>query len=449
MLVVMPSDRPDRMDRRRFLEGSAALLGASPLTGSSWPGRRTRREERPDVLLLIGGDFGWRDIDPHVHTPSIARFMEQGMTFTKAFSYPAGGLTCYTLHFGRHPRRDGIVSTPLYYASTDEPAPDPGLLSLAGLFKRAGYSTGLFGKWNLGRLPDIRRALTPNHFGFDTWAAGVPGIVVQGGGTGYRDWLRVDDGEERMDDSYQTLAMQSAWERWWKRTEGPRFAVCAFHVAHQPFHNPPSKLLPPRPRGDRALISQTLAMRTRMRVMYEDMIGSLDTVIGQILEVASDDTRVVLVSDNGTPVRAAARDQNPKKIKHTTFDGGINVPLIVRGPGIRPGRSEALISTVDVYGTVADLAGLEVPPGAAEDSRSFLEVIHAPRRSTREHVYAEANDLEFVVRTDTHKLRRLRNKLELYDLVADPEEDRPLDRRKPANAAIAEPLLKILRNPLG
>jgi len=429
------------MDRRGFLNATLATAAvAVPLV-------RPRRPTRPDVLIVIGGDFGWRDVTPHVRTPTIAQLERRGMTLRKAFSYPAGGLTAYTVLFGRHPRRSGIDATPSYYGSSSVPDPDPALVSLPKILREAGYATGLFGKWNLGKNDVEHRARTPHLHGFDTWRAGVPGVVVQGGGTGYRNWLRVDDGVERMERTYQTAALRDAWLDWWGATEGPKLAVCAFHVAHLPFHDPPPELLAPYPKGSRGIITPEQTARSRTRIQYEEMVGSLDTVLGQMLEHVSDETLVLFFSDNGTPVKARAPDQDSGKIKHTTFDGGVNVPMFVVGPGIGRGTCSSLVSTVDVLATVADLVDAPVPDGAAEDSLSFRALLGDPGRRIRDHVFAEDED-EAMVRTETHKLRRHGEGLDLYDLRTDPDESRPLDGGKERNADVLAALRRVLDDPL-
>jgi arylsulfatase A-like enzyme len=421
--------------RREFLRRSGGLLAALP-TLASRPS-----DERPDVLLLVAGDVGWRDVAPHVHTPSLAALMRRGAVFRKAFSYPAGGLTSYGLHFGRHPGRDGILEAPNYYEDLGLPDPDPELPSLARVLKDAGYATGLFGKWNLGKNDRTERARTPELFGFDAWRAGVPGILLQGGGTGYEDWLRVDDGVETRSKEYQPTAMLAAFERWWRETPAPRFALCAFHVAHQPFHDPPGELVPKPPEPVKR------SPRWRQRRKYEAMVQSLDTLAGRMIARVPQDACVVFTSDNGTPVKAGAFDQDPNKLKHTTFDGGVNVPLVVAGPGVAAGETDALVSLVDLPATLAELAGASPPDGFAVDSVSFRRTLRPRRTPVRTHVYADAKGEEFMVRTRTHKLRRLDATEELYDLRRDPEEAQPLAVADPANAKVLDELRAILDGP--
>jgi arylsulfatase A-like enzyme len=437
--------------RRRFLQGSGALLGAA---AGALP--RLRAEER-DVLVVVGGDFGWPDVTPHVKTPAFGRLMQEGRVLRRAYSFPVGGLTVYSELFGRYPARDGITQNPAYWTDPVEPPPDPAHPTLSSLLKARGYHTALFGKWNLGRAAAGPRARSPELFGFDTWRAGVPGLVTMGGGTGYSDWIRVDDGVEERTQAYQTTAVRDAFVEWWRATPSPRFALVGFHTAHQPFHRPPPALHDEdfdRPtRRDPELSGNALARferREPVRRLFRAMVQSLDTVVGQMLRAVGRDAYVFLHADNGTPVKAATFDRPEERLKHTTFEGGVNVPFLVRGPGIEPGPSSSLVSTVDLPATVAELLGFPLSDGAAIDSVSFAPVLRAPAARTRTFVYS-ATKGEDMLRTETHKLRRLggpEGEHLLYDLVADPVEDRSLNTERRGHAARLAKLRALLEGVL-
>ncbi len=442
------------LDRREL----HALLGVTLASGLGFAPSRQDEDAPPDVLVVVGGDLGWTDVVPNVPTPELAKLIRRGRTFRQAFSYPAGTLTAYLLHFGRHPRRDGVFEgLPYYGDGAGEPGGDPGdapranpeLPTLPGVLRAAGYRTGLFGKWNLGSVPDTERARTPERFGYECWRAGVPTVLVQGGGSGYEDWLRVDDGVEQRSTEYQTTALFDAWKDWWTTTEGPRFALCSFPVAHGPFHDPPRALVPnpKRTKGARG------DDREGRRASFEDMVQSLDTVLGQMLELVSDRTIVVFLADNGTPIQATAKGQSPEQVKHSTFDGGVHVPLVLAGPGIEPGPTDALVSLVDLPRTLAELAGaLPDPARAADlwpDSVSLRRLLRQPKRSVRKTVYGEANDREFFVRSRSYKLRLVLDEEgwteELYNLKRDPEERYPVRLEEPRNRAAREELRTELR----
>jgi arylsulfatase A-like enzyme len=166
--------------------------------------------------------------------------------------------------------------------------------------------------------------------------------------------------------------------------------------------------------------------------MFEAMVMSVDTVLGQIGSVIDlRDTYVILLGDNGTPPNAAHPGQQANELKTTVFEGGVHVPFLVAGPGVTPGVSHALVSVVDVLPTAAELLGVAVPPGL--DGRSLVPLFRSPSAQVREHVFVAYEEVRGLltfrhraVIQQRYKLRRLNAAEEFYDLALDPAEDVPL-----------------------
>jgi arylsulfatase A-like enzyme len=293
-------------------------------------------------------------------------------------------------------------------------------------------------------------AVAPHLHGFDEFRAGALANLNSPGG-GYDNWSRIDDGGTRYTSEYATAAVRDETIRWWRATAGRKFAVVAFHAAHAPYHTPPPDLLPPHwppPRNNRQ--------------RFEAMIASVDIAIGQILAAIDlERTYVFFLSDNGTAQGVASSggsgpggvfNDPPEDVKHTTFDGGIRVPLIVAGPGVaRDKVSDALVSAVDFVATLRDVLRAAPYGAGAEDSVSFAASLSEPGRAgARAFVFSEAygadNDGldDQAVVTKRYKLRIADGVLQLYDLVADPAEDQPLSFLDPTNAAIRDAHLRIL-----
>lgn len=136
------------------------------------------------------------------------------------------------------------------------------------------------------------------------------------GGSGYSNWLRVDNGQISMSRRYEPIqAVQSA-ERWWAERAGPRLLLFTPQLAHGPMHVPPAELLP-----------EGYEVESGLRERYLAMIGALDTIVGCTFDLL--DPRVdllIVVGDNGTPQQVAP---DPERAKTTTFERGVRVPLIV------------------------------------------------------------------------------------------------------------------------
>ena len=143
-----------------------------------------------------------------------------------------------------------------------------------------------------------------------------------------------------------------------------------------------------------------------------DQIEELDWTVGQILSKLdelhlSDNTLVIFSSDNG-PILAdgytdgSIRDANGHKPagpyrggKYQIYEGGTRVPLLTYWPGhVKPGVSSALTCQVDFLASLADLAGITVPPDAGPDSQDLLATLLNPDARGRDHLVEQAeNDL--------------------------------------------------------
>ncbi|NNM29947.1 MAG: sulfatase-like hydrolase/transferase, partial [Akkermansiaceae bacterium] len=117
---------------------------------------------RPDILILVADDLGWNDVgwhNPEMRTPHLDALVKAGTEIDCHYVQPQCTPTRVALLTGRYPSRFGPHCT----QAANERALPPGTPTLASLLKTKGYTTGLFGKWHLGSLPEWG----PNHYGFD------------------------------------------------------------------------------------------------------------------------------------------------------------------------------------------------------------------------------------------------------------------------------------------
>jgi arylsulfatase A-like enzyme len=123
----------------------------------------------------------------------------------------------------------------------------------------------------------------------------------------------------------------------------------------------------------------------------------------------------------------------------------MKAPLIFAGPGIAPGKSDALAYLLDIFPTVCDLVGAPVPKEL--DGESLAPMIHDPTRPGRKSLFLAYRDLQRAVRDERWKLIRYPqiDKTQLFDLASDPEElqDRS---HEPEQAARIESLLAELES---
>jgi N-acetylglucosamine-6-sulfatase len=130
----------------------------------------------------------------------------------------------------------------------------------------------------------------------------------------------------------------------------------------------------PAPRAEDAL----RAMRNRAR-----MVQSVDRMLGEVLAAVDDDTYVVFTSDNGFHLGQHSLGSG----KGSAYDSDVHVPLVVVGPGVRPGTREELVTNLDLAPTFERLAGLR--PAAYRSGRSLLPSLHDPASRRRDAVIIE------------------------------------------------------------
>lgn len=168
---------------------------------------------------------------------------------------------------------------------------------------------------------------------------------------------------------------------------------------------------------------------------YYAATSYMDACAGKVLDALeanglADNTIVVLWGDHGWHL-----GDHGMWCKHTNYEQAARIPLIVALPGKSGTASTALVETVDLYPTLAELAGLPAPEGL--DGRSFaalLENPEAPHRDHAIHVYPRNHLLGRAIRTDRYRLVEWKKPgdapdtavFELYDYESDPDETQNL-----------------------
>jgi N-sulfoglucosamine sulfohydrolase len=345
----------------RWLAVGGALLAAtaSPVAAQSAPG------PRPNILVLVGDDLGWRDTRPYgntgVRTPSIERLARGGLRVQLAFgTSPQCSPSRLSILSGRYPHatRTEDLHTPL----------PPGIPLLPALLQPAGYFTGHMAKTHIG--PEAERQF--QWYSPET-ATALPAFL------------------------------DSAGTR-------PFFLWVGFHQPHRPYpagppgpdgHDPARVTVPPH-------LADTPETRADL-ARYYDAITAMDRAIGAMMaELARRGlerrTLVVFLSDNGAPF--------PRE-KGTLYDSGTRTPLLLVWPERIPAGTvydRGLVSTLDLAPTLLELAGVTPPPGL--QGRSFGAMLGAPATWPGDrYVFSERNwhdcdEHQRAVRTRRYKLIR-------------------------------------------
>ena len=399
--------------------------------------------ENPNILLIISDDLGLDASSSYTVgietpvTPTLDALAADGLVFDNAWANPACSPTRATILTGRYGIRTGVL-----WPGDEISLAETSLQTFIDTNVPNTYNHAVIGKWHLaGRDPEKSGYIdNPNLLGIDYFAG-----LIGGGVFDYLSWTLVENGQDSESQDYTTTAFVDLTIDWIAGQQGPWFAWLAFNAPHTPFHLPPLGL------HDRdALSADQAEIDADPRPYYLAMIEAMDREIGRLLASFSAETRantvIIYIGDNGTP-RQVIQGHVPGHGKGSVYEGGVAVPLIVSGRGVtRTGeRESALVSSVDLFATIAALAGT----GTEEfnDSKSFAELLSNATTGLREYAYTEIKrDMDpffrddWAIRNDRYKLiQRLASEQELYDLEADPfEQDNLLANGSDVSVILAE-----------
>ncbi len=454
--------------------------------------------ELPNIVLILADDMGWDSVsalnlEMGMETPNIDRLASSGVLFTDAHS-PSSvcSPTRYSVLTGRYSWRSrlkkGIVG------QWERPLVEPERLTLAEMLRERGYATACIGKWHLGwNWPrvgggtterrseiDFTRPVTggPIDHGFD-WYFGddVPNwppyawrendrllgrITTEIRGT---PLVGVSPGPSVGNWDFRAVLHEyghrcSRYIRQQARREGPFFLYFAMPSPHTPIAPHPSF-------QGRSGVSE-----------YADFLIQTDWAVGMVLDALdesgqAENTLVLFTADNGTSPKANFAELDAAGIhlnrhwrgwKADAYEGGHRVPLVVRWPGRVPPRARCdhPVTLADLMATCADVVGAALPPDAAEDSISLLPWMESPSRSDPVHEFVIHHSISgcFAVRSGRWKAlfcygsggwsppreadarRQGAPDVQLYDLVADPREQRNLQAEHPEIVQRLRGLLK-------
>lgn len=386
------------------------LLGASAALASPAP---TSGDPPPNLLVITLDDVGIDRFPSYgvhptpVRMPVMEQLVAQGVTFDRVWAMPSCSPTRASLLTGRFPHRHGILNQ-IGPGDPNEPDLDPSEPVLAR--KLPGYRSAVIGKWHLRSA--ARPTTHPLQCGFGLHL----GSMYNVGASGYFDWRRFVNGVWHQEFRYATTVTTTDAVRVARQLPEPWFLYVNYNAAHSPFHVPPQDL-------------HTYGQPADDLTRYRAMLEAMDTEIGRLLaSVDLEETLVVVVGDNGTPQPVTDGPWPPHHAKGSLYEGGVRVPLVVAGPGVSQGRSEALISIVDLHRTLIEVAGGTFQ---SEDSISFLPQLVDPQTpSARQWLFAEKNNdstgqgqtgpgHERAISDGRWKLLRNNFGDELYDLSVD------------------------------
>ena len=468
----------------KFLSAAAILLGiifAPTIHAGS----------QPNVVFILADDLGWGELGCYgqkkIRTPNIDRLASRGIRFERHYSgapvcAPARCVLMTGKHLGNAQIRGNLQARknfPEFTKGGQHPITAEAL-TIAEVFKRAGYKTAAMGKWGLGPVGSTG---DPNRQGFDhfygyncqavahsffpkaLWSDDKQIVINEKPIPGH---AKQPEGEVKLEDwigeNYASDLIRADALKWLDaNADKPFFLYLPFTEPHVSMH-PPKALVDSYPADwdDRPYRGQCAYIpHPRPHAGYAAMITHLDQHVGAVLDLlekkgVADNTIVVFTSDNGTThpsggdevfgiggVDAAFFNSlaGLRGYKGSVHEGGLRVPCIVRWPGkVKPGTSSDFPSYFpDWFPTLCELAGLERPGGL--DGISIAPTIlgqgDQAKRNPMVWIYPEYGG-QIATRFGDHVvlrtgLRRKKNPgpWEVYNIVTDRNETTNLAEQKP------------------
>lgn len=404
----------------------------------------------PNVIFIVADDLGWGDLRDYGHdtilTPNIDRLAAEGLRFSQFYvTSPVCSPSRVSFMTGLFPSPLGfhnVISTPERNRARGVPNfLDPTIPTITGALHEAGYATAHFGKWHLS-WSEGTEAPPVSAYGIDEYQ--IIGLSDHGPPAGAKRYFRARTSDV-------IVQMAKPWIK--AHLDKPFFLNLWMLLPHSPLDPSPEQLRPYErlePRGVPYKGAQAI---------YYASVTALDSAVGSLLTRLDElglarDTIVIFTSDNGpediwerqTSYSGVGSTGPFRGRKRSLYEGGIRTPLIVRWPGHTPAGGvdeRSVVSAVDFFPTIANLAGVKLPSRARFDGEDVTEaLLGIPRARTKPlfwewrfripgHVVNQSPRL--AIRDGQWKLLMNpdRSRMELYDIPKDPTELLNLADRHP------------------
>lgn len=332
----------------------------------------------PNILFIVSDDHGWGDLPSNwdkteVRLPTLEALAAKGVRFPNYHTVPLCGPSRACMFTGQYSTENGMWRGP-----GQQPLGSPGyrgikrdVKMLSEHLSDAGYQTGAFGKWHLGSLDGE----VPSDRGFDEFRGFLGGAhpywITEG-----RSKFMHNRQPDRTSKGHAT-ELFTGWAEEFIRTsaakDAPFFCYLAYNAVHGPLRVDESKPAS----APEAWVNKALDRGVSfLRSDYVGILEHMDHNIGRLVDLldeldVAENTLLVFVSDNGgcTMEEGAAGGRFPGNNgplsggKATTYQGGLNVPLLMNWKGRLPQGmvSDDQVMHCDLFATLLDAATIPVP----------------------------------------------------------------------------------------
>jgi arylsulfatase A-like enzyme len=410
----------------------------------------------PNIVHIVADDLGWKDVGfngcADIKTPNIDALAAGGAKLTQFYVQPMCTPTRAALMTGRYPFRYGlqtiVIPGPAGYGL------DTSEWLLPQCLAAAGYTTAIIGKWHLGHA-DTK--YWPRQRGFDYQYGAMIGELdyYTHSDAGVLDWFRNNKPIREKGYTTQLIGRDAVRYINARDPNKPFYLYLAFNAPHTPYQAPKEYL-------DRY---PNIADPTRRT--YAGMITCLDDEIGKVVAALDqkglrDNTLLLFHSDNGGTKNAMFAgqmadlsktripcDNGPYRDgKGSLFEGGCRVAACANWPGkIMPQVVDGIIHAVDLYPTLAALAGASTAQCKPLDGVNVWDTIAAGKPSPRSEVIYNVEPFRGAIRQGDWKLiwrTLIPTSVDLYNLAADPYERNNLAWGHPEKVAAMQARIEAL-----
>ena len=319
--------------------------------------------KKPNVVCILVDDLGYSDLSSFggtdIRTPAIDSLMKAGLRMDQFY---ANCTVCTptraSLLTGRYPDMVGAPGVIRQWEKDSWGYFNPSGPTMPDLMRKAGYHTGMVGKWHLGfKSPNI-----PNDRGFDFFHGFLADMMddywthLRGG----VNWMRRN--KEEVKPKGHATEVFTRWGIDYVKEQSadkkkPFFLYLAYNAPHFPIQPPKDWL---------EKVQKREPQLDKKRATNVAFVEHMDHEIGKFLDAVkelgiAEDTLIVFSSDNGGSLPHGALNGELRGGKQDHWEGGIRVPTCAVWPGtIKPGRSNELGITMDLLPTFCEIAGVKV-----------------------------------------------------------------------------------------
>ena len=413
----------------------------------------------PNFILILADDQGWNGTSvkmmhnepgsksDYFETPNLEQLAKRGIRFSNAYaSAPVCAPSRYSIQFGKSPARLSLIRVGMNTDHIDH----EGFISIPKALKKINnkYKTAHFGKWGMGSNP-----LTLGYDESDGPTKNNDGNFINN----KSQWKNVFKKDPKNIFSLTNKAIEFITSCTLNQT--PFYLQISHYAVHTNIESTEKSFnhLKDKPKGVQ-----------QKDLGYAAMTFDLDVGLGILLKKIKelgieDNTYIIYMSDNGSVPNIPGAKKYEKSYNHPltrgkwdAFEGGVRIPLVIAGPGIKNGSESATpVSGSDLLPTIIDLAGNKSIPLTGIDGGSFASII---LNKNNEQIKRNVDGIFFhvpyknsialkrphsAIRKGNYKLIKFQDdkSILLFNLVNDKMEQINLAHQKPKKAKELENIL--------